>query len=309
MKKICSSCGNPFEGVVCTNCGGGHDRTTVITVSRPVPVSETTPREMPDAMRALEKSREKARRADERVRRLENAEAKRKKRAEKREKRLTASEQSSSKISKLFAQLAHVMSLSVSGATRQAIHFVISPRGSLAFILLIPICALIPVFTAIIAVLYSGLDTSPELITAVGDVLSAAMPTILKAMLLWLELSFTLVLYLRALSFVIGGAITFRRATGLVCVAQLHVLFLLPLAAVCLFIIPALSLLIAAVAAFQLVIMLFVGTEFSAMDKKRGVFAAFSVMLGAYICTLTVIIAINIPSAAEYIRAVLYFLS
>ncbi len=306
MKKICSSCGEPFDGVICTNCGGNHDRTTVITVSRPVPEENKKPQEISQhTVRALEKSREKARRADERVKRLEKAETKRNSRAEKREKRLVKSEQSNSKTSKLFGQLSHVMSLSVSGATRQAIHFVISPRGSLAFILLIPICALIPIFAAVIAVLYSGIDTSPELIAAVGEVISAAMPTVIKSLLLWLELSFTLVLYLRALSFVVGGTMTFQSATGLVCVAQLQALYLMPLIAVCLFITPTISLLLATVAVFRFVIMLFMGTEFAAMDKKRGVFAAFSVMLGAYICTCAAITAVNFPSAAEYIRAIL----
>ncbi len=305
MKKICSSCGETFEGVVCTNCGGSHDRTTIITVSKPAFEEEApqTQEVSQHTIRALEKSQKKARRADAQVKRLEKAENRRNSRNAKREHRLVQSEQSGSKTSKILTQFRHVLSLSISGATRQAIHFVISPRGSLAFLLLIPLCALVPVIVSFFCVLYSGVETSPDFLTAAGQVITAAAPAMLKGLVFWLELCFAMVLYLRAHAFTIGSAMTFRRAVGLVCVSQLPALYLTPLFAVCLFIVPAISLLLAVLAVFQFVIMVFVGAEFAAMDKKRGVFASFSVMLGAYICTAAAITALNFPTAAEYIAA------
>lgn len=307
MKKICSSCGETFEGVVCTNCGGSHDRTTIITVSKPVFEDDApqTQEVSQHTIRALEKSQKKARRAEAQVKRLEKSETRRNRRAAKREHRLIQSEKSNSKSSKIFTQFRHVLSLSVSGATRQAIHFVISPRGSLAFMLLVPLCSLIPVIVAVFSVLYYGVETSPDFLAAVGQVITAAAPAMLKGLLFWFELCFAMVLYLRAHAFAIGSAMTFRRAIGLVCVAQLPALYLTPLFSVCLFIVPAFSLLLAILAVFQFIIMVFIGAEFAAMDKKRGVFASFSIMLGAYICTAAAISAINFPTAADYITDII----
>ncbi len=307
MKKVCSSCGETFEGVVCPNCSGGssvsRDRTKIITVSKPVfdEEPESPPKPSEPSRKSLEKNRAKAKKAEERVRKLEKAEENRSRRAEKRENRLLLSEQSDSTASKISTQFRHALSLSITGATRQAIHFVISPRGGLAFVLLLPLCALIPVIIAVFCELYSGIETSPDFITAVGEVLSASAPAILKALLFWLELCAAMVLYLRAHAFAISSAMTFRRALGLVCISQLPALYLVPLFAVCLFVIPALSLLLAILAVFQFIIMIFIGVEFAAMDKKRGVFTSFSVMLAAYICTAAAISAINFPEAADYI--------
>ncbi len=309
MKKVCSSCGETFEGVVCPNCSGGRsvsrDRTNIITVSKPVfeeepsapaPSSEHT-------LKVLEKRQKKAQRAEAQVHRLEKKEDRRNRRAAKREHRLVQSEQSDSKASKIVTQFRHALSLSITGATRQAIHFVISPRGSLAFLLLIPLCALIPIIVAVTCEIYSGIETSPDFLKAVGEVISASAPAMLKGLLFWLELCGALVLYLRAHSFAIGSAMTFRRAVGLVCIAQLPGLFLMPLFAVCLFIVPALSLLLAVLAVFQFIIMVFIGVEFAAMDKKRGVFTSFSIMLAIYICTVAALASVNFPAAADYVTS------
>ncbi len=303
MKKVCSSCGAEFDGVICTNCGKSSDRTTIITVSRPVYEDDYEPlREEPShTVKALEKQKKKAQLATEQVKRIEEKELKRSRSAKKRERRLVKSEESTKKSSKIITQFHHVLSLSVTGATRQAIHFVISPRGSLAFVLLIPTCLLIPLIVSLSATVYRGVGTSPRFFEALFETLAAAAPAALKAVLFWLELCTAMVLYLRAHSFAIGSAMTFRRAIGLVCVAQLPALFLSPLFAVCLFIYPVLSLLMAVLAVFQFIIMVFVGVEFAAMDKKRGVFTSFSVMLAVFICTAAAISAFNFPAAADYI--------
>ena len=302
MKNVCSNCGEFFEGVICTNCGQNHGKTTIITVSKPVYEEETVPNQASErTLKALEKSQKKAQRANEQVARLQRKEERRNNSAVKRERRLVKSEQSENVIAKIVTQFRHVLSLSATGATRQAIHFVISPRGSLAFVLLIPLCILIPLIIAVSCELYAGIDTSPQFLTAVLDVLSASAAAMLKGFLFWFELCAAMVLYLRAHAFSIGSAMTFRRAVGLVCVAQLPALFLTPVFAVSLFIFPVFSLLLAVLAVFQFIIMIFIGVEFAAMDKKRGVFTSFSFMLGAYICTAAAIAAFNFPAAAEYI--------
>lgn len=307
MKKICSSCGAEFEGVICTNCGiSASERTTIITVSKPVyddePVQSAQPADPSKrTLKALKKQQTKAEKANEQVRRIEAKEARRNAGSAKRERRLAKSEQSSKKTPKIIAQFQHVLSLSITGATRQAIHFVISPRGSLAFILLVPLCALIPVIISVSCTVYAGVKTSPDFLTAVVEVFTAAVPSIIKGFLFWLELCIAMILYLRAHAFAIGSAMTLRRATGLVCVAQLPALFFSPLFGVCLFIYPVLSLLLAILAVFQFIIMVFVGVEFAAMDKKKGVFTSFSVMLAIFICTAAAISAINFPAAADYI--------
>ncbi len=311
MKKVCSSCGETFDGVICPNCNftgsRSHDKTTIITVSKPV--FEEEPQQpavtSEKTLKALEKNQKKAKRAENRVKNLEQRESKRTRRAAQSENRLIRSEQSDSTLVRCVTQLRHVLSLSISGATRQAIHFVISPRGSLAFLLLIPLCALLPVIIAISCTLKSDVDTSPQFIAAVGEIISASAPAILKALLFWLEICGAMVLYLRAHAFAINSAMTFRRAVGLVCVSQLPALYLSPLFAVCLFIVPSLSLLLAILAAFQFIIMVFVGVEFAAMDKKRGVFTSFSFMLAAFICTVAAISALNFPTAADYIISII----
>lgn len=308
MKKVCSSCGETFEGVICPNCnstgGRSSDRTTIITVSRPVfeedplpPASEVSDRDL----QTLARTQKKAQRAEKRVKSLEEREERRNRSSARRENRLLQSEQSDSAFRKTLSQLRHVLSLSISGATRQAIHFVISPRGGLSFILLIPLCLLLPIIIAISCTAYSGVDTSPDFLTAVWQVLAASAPAMLRAILFWLELCGAMVLYLRAHAFAINSAMTLRSAVGLVCVSQLPALYLTPLFAACLFIVPSISLLLAVLAVFQFIIMVFVGVEFAAMDKKRGVFASFSIMLGAYICTAAAISAINFPAASDYI--------
>ncbi len=304
MKKVCSSCGSEFEGVICTNCGSEKtDRTTIITVSKPVYDEEPMQTADPSkhTLKALQKQQLKAEKANEQVRKIEEKESRRNAGASKRERKLIKSEQSNKKTPKIIAQFQHVLSLSITGATRQAIHFVISPRGSLAFVLLIPLCALIPLILSLSCTVYAGVKTSPDFLTAVAEVFKASIPSIIKGTLFWLELCISLVLFLRAHAFAIGSAMTFRRAVGLVCVAQLPSLFLSPLFAVCLFIYPVLSLLLAILAVFQFIIMVFVGVEFAAMDKKKGVFTSFSVMLAFFICTAAAISALNFPTAADYI--------
>ncbi len=306
MKKICSSCGAEFEGVICNNCGiSASERTTIITVSKPV-YDDDEPVYQPaepskHTLKALKKQQSKAERANRQVKKIEEKEERRSTGSIKRERRLAKSEESSKKSSKILAQFHHVLSLSITGATRQAIHFVISPRGSLAFILLMPLCLLIPIIMSVACTVYVGVETSPDFFAALGQIFSAAMPAILKGVLFWFELCAAMILYLRAHSFAIGSAMTVRRAVGLVCVAQLPALFFSPLFAVCLFIYPVLSLLLAILAVFQFVIMVFVGVEFAAMDKKKGVFTSFSVMLAIFICTAAALCAVNFPTASDYI--------
>lgn len=307
MKKICSSCGEEFEGVVCTNCGKGSSRNTIITVSRPVSEDEALsppPQEASEhTLKILQKRQQQAHKAEEKVRRIENREEKRSRRSAKREHRLVQSENSTSRTSKLVTQFRHALSLSITGATRQAIHFVISPRGKLAFILLIPLCMLIPLIISVSCTIYSGVDTSPQFMKALGEIFVISGPAILKGILFWLELCAALVIFLRAHAFAINSALTLRRAIGLVCIAQMPALYLSLLFAFCLFIVPVVSLLLAVLAVLQFFIMIFIGVEFAAMDKKRGVFTSFSVMLAAYICAAAAIAALNFPAAADYIAA------
>lgn len=306
MKKICSSCGEEFEGVVCTNCGKGSSRNTIITVSRPVSEDEIAPppqEASEHTLKILQKRQHQAQKAEEKVRRLENREEKRSNRSAKREHRLVQSENSTSKTSKVVTQFRHVLSLSITGATRQAIHFVISPRGKLAFILLIPLCLLIPLIISISCTIYFGVETSPQFVKALGETLVLSGPAILKGILFWFELCAAMVIFLRAHAFAINSALTLPRAVGLVCVAQMPALYLSMLFAVCLFVVPVVSLLLAILAVFQFIIMIFIGVEFAAMDKKRGVFTSFSVMLLAYICAAAAITALNFPAAADYITA------
>lgn len=337
MKYVCSQCGEMFDGVFCSNCGKKAEKPSVITVSRPEIEPEETEdysflipekdrkkqeREQKRSERRLDRQRARADRAASSVKKFEKSEAEKADgererlsrmaekelikgdRAGRREDRIKERGQNGNFLVRLFNQFIYVIECSLSGKTRQAIHFVISPRGSLAPWLMIPLCALIPFCAAVAAVAMGGADGSRP-----GEVVSSFFGRLggpfLKALAMWGELCAALIIMIIAHGFIIQSEMTVSGAVGLVMTAQLPALFLCPVFVVGLLIFPALSLFLAVLAVFQTVILLYIGIEYAARNIKKGVFTSFSVLLCIMIFTAAALAAINFDSAEDWIVGML----
>ena len=302
MKCVCSQCGEFFDGVYCPNCRkkaeSAPEEPTVITVSLPereldndwdeeeTPVSKKS-------RKALERQR---RRADKAAMEVEELEEKNEPKPKEKKPR---------KQSKLFHPFLHICSLSAKGETRQAIHYAVSPKGYLASVFLLPLCAIIPLCGAVAYVCLHGaaLPVRPD--EAVSSFISQLKEPFFKALLFWFELFASMVVFLRAHAFAIKSPLRLPAALTLALTAQLPALLISPVFVVSLLLVPPLSIFLALLSCLQAIILIYIGVEFAAREIKRGVFTSFSVMLGLYICVAAGLAALNYDSAAEYIFGLL----
>ncbi|MDR1002141.1 MAG: hypothetical protein LBL82_02580 [Oscillospiraceae bacterium] len=276
MSRICSSCGQYFDGVICEHCDSKNKRAvpTIITVKRPVKNSETKPPPKPESF--WERWRRKL--SLLLVKRREESEAKEAKEA-------SAADQSEGEtpltpLLDSLSECGRAIGYYLSGAARQTVQFVVSAKGRYAWIFLGFLCFLVPLFMGVSLTLLTAAGAEEGLLASIAEAFSVRFVSFLiNSLILWAELSALLFLLLRFQAFVMKGRFKSREVISLITVAQLPLIVWGVPCMLSLLISPFVTLIFFALSVFQLITVLYMGVEYAFFDRRKGVFNQFFILV------------------------------